>query len=72
MKPISYKQEMGDMERLLCPGVPHGFLLVFVIHLQAYVISWCTAEQFAISVHIEMIIMISLFVICHHTKVLHS
>ena len=24
MKPISYKQEMGDMERLLCPRAPQG------------------------------------------------
>ena len=25
MKPISYKQEMGDTERLLCPEAPQGF-----------------------------------------------
>ena len=24
MKPISYKQETGDTERLLCPGAPQG------------------------------------------------
>ena len=24
MKPISYTQEMGDTERLLCPGDPQG------------------------------------------------
>ena len=29
MKPISYKQETGDTERLLCPGGPHGVLLSF-------------------------------------------
>ena len=24
MRPISYKLEMGDTERLLCPGAPQG------------------------------------------------
>ena len=24
MKPISYKQETGEIERLLCPGAPQG------------------------------------------------
>ena len=30
MKPISYKQEIVDTERLLCPGGLHGVLLGFV------------------------------------------
>ena len=35
MKPISCSQEMGDPERLLCPGAPQG-PAGFPCHLQVH------------------------------------
>ena len=38
MKPVSCKQEMGDTERLLCPGAPQGPAGFQVLHPGAAVV----------------------------------
>ena len=43
-----------------------------IIDLQYNISSWYTIQWFDISRHFKMITMVSLVVICHHTKILHN
>ena len=52
MKPVSYKQEKGDTERLLCPAAPQGparFQWELPSHMEAWIMqrffSLCVAPE---------------------------